>query len=193
MIIIGGCIVVKQEEEQDYTPPVILSPKPDIEMSEELIRSKAGDMIAFLPKDWFLVDVKDKISADVIAVAVNPEYTLSAVFSHIKTSDQLDKTFEKEGLLGLARLSMARHEKKTAGGLKQVGKYNPISMGKNKFVKYEFSSTSGALITRVAVFASSRNEFYEFALVPMDINGSKVPPAEEFDRIFKSILTTINF
>jgi len=66
-------------------------------------------------------------------------------------------------------------------------------MGKNKFVKYEFSSTSGALITRVAVFASSRNEFYEFALVPMDINGSKVPPAEEFDRIFKSILTTINF
>ena len=193
LFVIGGCVVVKQEEEPDYTPPVILSPKPDIEMSDELIRSKAGDMIAFLPKNWFLIDVKDKVSSDVIAVAVNPDYTLSAVFSHIKTSEQIDKTFEKEGLLGLARISLARHERKTAGGLKQVGKYNPISMGKNRFVKYEFSSTAGALISRVAVFASSRNDFYEFALIPMDINGSKVPPSEEFDRIFRSILTTINF
>jgi hypothetical protein len=193
IILCSSCLVVKHPDTGDVTTTVSLSPKPEIDMSDEIVRSKQGDIISFIPKDWFFVDVKEDVSSDIFAVAVNPDYTLSAVFSVLRKSDQVDKTIEKEGLLGLARLSYTRRERKSAGSVILAGKYQPLEIGTNAFFKYEFTSRGGTLKAQAVVFKSSLNQFYEFALIPMDFTGKTIPPQEEIDKTFRSIVTTIKF
>jgi hypothetical protein len=195
ILILGtdGCLIIKHKQVEEPQPVIQLSPKPEIPMSEEIVRSRKGDMIAFLPKDWFFVDVEEKASADIFAVAVNPDYTLSAVFSIIRKTDRIDEVVDKEGLLGLARTSFARHEKKTAGTVKQVGNYSSIQLGPLEFVMYEFSTSASSEATRAAVFKSSLNQYYQFALVPMNFNGKPQPDKAEIDVIFNSILATIQY
>ena len=188
-----GCIVVKHEEKDARPPTITLSPKPEIPMSDKLVRSKLGDMIAFLPENWFFVDLEDKLSPEIIAVAVNPDYTLSAVFSNIHKNDKIIDIVNKEDTIGLARICFGRHERKTASSIKLIGKYSTIQMGSNTFVKYEFSTTEGALNTRSAVFISNLKEYYEFAIVPMTYTGKPLPPATEIDKIFYSILATVQY
>jgi hypothetical protein len=188
-----GCIVVKHRTMVEENIEVTLSPKPEIPMSDILVRSKKGDMIAFLPKDWFFIDVEEKASADVFAVAVNPEYTLSAVFSTIKKNEITDSIVAKESLLGLARISLDHHEKKTAGAIKQIGIYTTIHLGPLSFTKYDFSNSSGSLVTQTAVFKSSINQYYEFSLIPMNITGKPLPTQIEIDKIYRSIMTTIQY
>jgi hypothetical protein len=192
IITLHSCIIVKNDTGEDKPLVLNLSPKPEIPMSDELVRSKAGDMIAFLPKGWFLIDVEEKASNDIIAVAVNPEYTLSAVFSSIRNSDELDNVVAKEGVLGLARYSLSKHSKKTAGAVRQVGKYSTINMGPFSFGEYEFT-TGGSMSTKVAVFVSSVDEYYEFALMPMNVSGRAMPGAPDLEKVFRSVLTTIQY
>jgi len=193
IILISGCIVVRHKPVADEVTMINLSPKPEIQMSDKLVRSKKGDIIAFLPQDWFFVNVEEKASADVFAVAVNPDYTLSAVFSTIRKNDITDSIVNKEGLLGLARTSLSYHENKTAGAVKQVGKYSIIQMGTMSFSKYFYSNSSGASVSQTAVFKSSINQYYEFALIPMNITGKPLPSQIEIDKIFNSIIATIQY
>ncbi|MCL5991150.1 MAG: hypothetical protein M1419_03495 [Bacteroidetes bacterium] len=193
LIIISGCIVVKHNTVEDDVMMINLSPKPEIPMSDKLVRSKKGDIIAFLPQEWFFVNVEEKASADVFAVAVNPDYTLSAVFSTIRKNDITDSIVNKEGLLGLARTSLNYHENKTAGAVKQVGKYSMMQLGTMSFAKYNYSNSSGALVSQTAVFKSSINQYYEFALIPMNITGKPLPSQIEIDKIFNSIVATIQY
>lgn len=192
-ILISSCIVVKHKPVADEVIMINLSPKPEIPMSDKLVRSKKGDIIAFLPQDWFFVNVEEKASADIFAVAVNPDYTLSAVFSTIRKNDITDSIVNKEGLLGLARTSLSYHENKTAGAVKQVGKYSLIQLGTMSFAKYNFSNSSGALVSQTAVFKSSINQYYEFAIIPMNITGKPLPSQVEIDKIFNSIIATIQY
>ncbi len=193
LTLMSGCIVVKHKTMVEENVEVTLNPKPEIPMSDKLVRSKKGDMIAFLPKDWFFVDVEEKASADIFAVAVNPDYTLSAVFSIIKKNDITDSIVAKEGLLGLARICLDRHEKKTAGAVKQVGKYTTIHLGTLSFTKFDFSNSSGSMVSQSAVFKSSINQYYEYSLIPMNITGKPLPSQIEIDKIFRSIMTTIQY
>jgi hypothetical protein len=192
-ISLGGCFIVKEEIEEDIAPSITLSPKPSVTMSETLVRSTNGDMIAFLPQDWFFVDLEDKVSSDVFAVAVNPDYTLSAVFSIIKKNDKTDELVTKEGLIGLARSSLQQKQKKSGDAVKLFGKYTIMNMGTLSFCKYNFSSTSGALTAQSAVFVSSLKQYYEFSLIPMNVNGKHLPPQTDIDKIFSSVLTTIQY
>lgn len=190
-----GCIIVKKENITDNTDfiNVQLSPKPTIEMSDEYIRSKKGDMIAFLPKDWFLVDVSEKASPEIFAVAVNPDYTLSLVFSNIRITEAKSAVIKKEGLLGLARLSFDKRTQKTGASVKQVGKYNLIKIGPQSFAEYEFIASNSTNLIKTAVFASSIDEYYEFSIVPLNIRGNQSFPAKEINEIFNSVLATIQY
>ncbi len=193
MMAMSSCIFVKNSDAPDVKPSVALSPKPEIAMSEEIIRSNQGDMISFIPKDWFLMDIEDRKSSGIIAVAVNPDYSLSAVFSHIRGNNIIDQTIQKEGVLGLARMSLERHKRKTAGDVKMVGQYQEITMGTRKFVRYKMSTTGGALSTDVAVFKTETGNYYEFALIPMDVLGKPLPAQPDIDLIFNSIVASIQF
>jgi hypothetical protein len=194
ILLISGCIVVKHEEEKETSNArIILSPRPTIPMSEELVRSKKGDIIAFLPKDWFLVDVEEKAPSDIFAVAVNPDYTLSLIFSNFKISESKSDIIKKEGLLGLARISFEKHSKKTGGAVKQAGNYQVVNIGPQSFAKYEFLTTGGTLQARTAVFVSSINEYYELSMVPMTFNGKPLPANSEINEIFNSVLATVQY
>ncbi len=193
LITMSGCIIVKHEEFVYIEPEIAISPKPLIPLSETMVRSTNGDMIAFLPKGWFFIDPKERVSPDIIAVAMNPEYNMSAVFSVIRHSATVQEAFDNEGLYGLARISLAKRERKTAGVLRQVGKYQKINIGPQEFVKYEYSTTGGAIKAKSAVFISTANEFYEFSLVPMIVDDNPLPSFIEADEIFTSILTGIKY
>ena len=193
LIVFNSCIIVKENVENDVAPAITLSPKPIIPMSETLVRSKIGDMIAFLPKDWFFVDLEDKISKNVFAIAVNPDYTLSAIFSEIPPNARINELLKKEGLIGLARSAIANRIEKTAGGIKLQGKYTTINMGTSSFCKYAFSPKNSSLISNSVVFISIINKYYEFALVPMNIKGKPIPDKKEIEKIFYSIMATIQY
>ncbi len=193
LIIFNSCIIIKENVENDVAPAITLSPKPIIPMSETLVRSKIGDMIAFLPKDWFFIDIGDKISKNVFAVAVNPDYTLSAIFSEIPPNANIIDLVNKEGLIGLARSAIANRINKTAGGINIHGKYTTINMGTSSFCKYNFSPKNSSLISSSVVFISLINKYYEFALVPMNIKGKPIPDKANIEKIFYSIMATIQY
>lgn len=194
LTFLSGCIIVKRDEPSDVAKPIdIASPKPTIPMSEKIARSESGDMIAFLPKDWFFVDLDDKTPSGVFAVAVNPSYTLSAVFSEVKSGPNVKKLVKKEGLIGLARSSLAVKRKKTSGAVEQVGKFTEINMGTLSFCKYKYVNPSYPLPASSAVFISLLDRHYEFALIPMERVGKQTPSQNEMDEIFRSILATIQY
>ncbi|MES2766151.1 MAG: hypothetical protein V4642_09800 [Bacteroidota bacterium] len=183
----NGCIIVRTPDDVE-TEDIELSPKPEIAMSEEIVRSREGDMIAFLPGGWFFVDIENKAPSEIFAVAVNPDYTLSAVFTSFKSSEE-----QAENALALARKSLERHERKTAGSVKQIGKFSTTKIGLKEFGLYETSATGGALKTHTAVFISSLGNYYEFAIVPLNVSGKSLPAEEEIQKIFRSILATTQF
>jgi hypothetical protein len=194
LILLSSCIIVKHDEQIiEKEPEVVVSPKPVLSLSDSFIRSEKGDMIAFLPEGWFLVNVENKLSPDIIAVAVNPEYNMSAVFSTIKNASPVDKKVEQEGLFGLAWSFLALRGNKTAGMVKQIGKFQSITMGNRRFVKYEYSSTSGAIVAKSAVFVSSTNDYYEFSLIPINVNGNLLPATAEINDVFQSVLAGIKY
>ena len=192
--LLSGCIIIKHDSDSNVEyQPLVLSPKPEIPMSDILVRSDRGDMIAFLPKDWFFIDLEDKASSEIFAVAVNPDYTLSLVFSLKKANARNDQIIEQEGLLGLARICFEKRQKKTAAAVKAVGKPYKIKFGNLEFVVYEFSSTGGAIRSKAAVFISSIGQSYEVAIVPMDFRGRPIPDKDEINKIFNSVLATVQY
>jgi hypothetical protein len=193
LVSLAGCFIVKEEVETDIAPSITLSPKPTIEMSETLVRSQKGDIIAFLPKDWFFVDLEDQISPDAFAVAVNPDYTLAAVFTVIRPGEESNNMVKKEGLIGLARYSIIKKQNKTADAVKLYGKYTTINMGTLSFCKFAYTATEGAITSQSAVFISSLGEYYEFALVPLKVRDTALPGVLDTEKIFHSILTTIQY
>lgn len=193
LVATTSCLFVKAPEQKVVIENVSLSPKPEIEMSDELVRTRTGDMIALLPKGWFFLDTKGQESSDIIAVAVNPEYTISAVFASIPNSESSKEQLEKEGVLGLARVSFSKHARKTANSTKLVGTYSTAELGLRTFGCYEFSSTGGSMRTRCAVFTSSIGNHYEFALVPLTVSGKDLLPDVEQQKIFRSILATVQY
>jgi len=195
VVIMTSCLVVKRDDtiQNDAVSLYVFSPKPEIPMSEELVRSKKGDMIAFLPKDWFFVDVEEKASSDIFAVAVNPEYTLSAVFTNFRINELNKDVITKEGLLGLARLSLEKHSRKSGGAIKQVGKYSTIKMGNMGYAQFEYINGSSTPTVKVAVFISNQNECYEYALVPLTFKKTQFPAKNDIDIIFRSIMATIQY
>ena len=190
---LSGCIVVKHEEEKEKPLIINLSPQPELQMSDLMVRSESGDMLSFLPQGWFLINTEDKAPADVICVAVNPQYTLSVVFSQIHKKDKYAEIVGKEGLTGLARIALEERTKKTSGSVHQLGKYTTISMGPRKFTKYEFANADNTVRGVSAVFKTSLNEYYEMSVIPINLTGIVPVSKDDIETTFNSILTTIQY
>ncbi len=189
--LLTSCIIVKEEGTPPPARTSALSPKPTIAMSHEIVHSESGDMVARLPKDWFFVDVEDKVSSNVIAVASSPEYTLSLVFSAFRKNESLDEMFAKEGLLGLARTGLHKHERKSAGTIKRQGSMDVVEIGTREFGLYEFSNDNGATFALAGVFKSSLDNYYELALVQMPASNKKLPTRDAMNEIFAAVLATV--
>lgn len=199
IFILHSCIVVKEQvsDDSDIEELAILSIKPEIPMSDVILRSNKGDMVSYIPEGWFFIDTEQRSPSETIAVISNPEYSLCAVFSTLNFTgislDKSDKENNVDILFDVARESFSRRAKKTGDAVKLIGKYQNLQIGNKDFVKYEFSTTGGALVAKSAVFVSSIGQFYEFSLVPMNILGNEIPSKKEFDKIFNSFLAAIQY
>jgi hypothetical protein len=193
--VVNSCIIVKEfsVEEEELAQKIRLAPMPEVEMSELYVRSSSGDMVALLPKDWFFVNVEEKMNSDVIAVAVNQDYTLSAVFTEIKKNEQVESQFKKQGLIGIASLSIDEANKKSPNTVKMIGNFKNLVLGNNSFVQFEQTITGGVTSTKNVVFQSNLNNYYRFSLVPITVMGKELPTQFEFNKIFNSILATIKY
>ncbi len=170
--------------------------RPEIAMSDDYIRSKPGDLLAFMPKGWFLVDVNATMSADVIAVAVNPDYTLSMVIQTLRADDAMKQAVQQEGLVGLARAAFDKRSRKSTGGVRLLSAMEAIHYGTKQFGAYDFClnvTDSTAQRARSVVLQSSLQNYYEVSLVPTPITTNKAPDAEEQEKIFHSIVVSLRF
>jgi hypothetical protein len=195
MMIAGGmnsCFVVKYSNNDDIAPEINLTEKPKIKMSDEIIRSQSGDMIAYIPFDWFFVDMDDKLNVDVVSVAVNPKYNMSLVVSKLPKSDKISKIEDDDDLIDLARYSFSLHKKQTKDALKLAGKYRIINTGSHKFASYS-SSVAGGITSHSIVFQSQLQNLYEVSLVPMMVNGNPVPDKTKMQEIFDSIVLSVQY
>lgn len=192
--LLTSCLFVKAPEQKGQpVEDAPLSPLPEIAMSDELVRSLEGDMIALLPEGWLILDPEEGVSDHVITVAVNPEYTLSAVFSSIPDAGSTRQAFQDEGLLGLARMAFTQRTRRTAASVKLAGTYALTELGTRQFGLYAFTGPGGSMKCRSAVFTSTLGNFYEFSIVPTPISNRDVPADLEQQAIFNSILATIQY
>lgn len=191
-LVLSSCLFVKPPEQKSDINNAPLSPMPELEMGDELVRTPSGDMLAMLPKGWLFLDATSEQSSEVIAIAVNPDYTMTAVFQGLH-GEAPKAQIDKEGLLGLARAAYNKHVRKTAGAAKLVGTYTVAELGPRRFGLYDFASTTGATRTRCAVFISSTGNSYEFALVPLAVTGRDLPADTDLVKVFRSIVATIQY
>lgn len=193
IVSLTGCVIVKKKEEKPKTVVLKFSPTPEIPMSNVMIRSDEGDMVAYIPKGWFLVNLEDEAPSDVIGVAVNESYTMAVVFSKIRKSESYDKIVEREKLLGLARIALEKRADKTAGSVTLAGDYKEISMGPRNFAKYEFSNSDKSMRGMSAVFISILGNYYEMTVIPMNLTGIVPVSQYDLDKVFSSVLTTVQY
>lgn len=192
-VALNSCIFVKVKEKQEEETHVSLIQKPQIEMNEDALRSTKGDMISLIPKNWFFIDLGTDTPRDVFAIAVNPEYTLSLVFSSYPSNEVLDDVFAQQKLIGLANSSFDKKQKKALGSLLKAKQISDISSGAMEFVVYKYRTKTQPLYSSNAVFKSSLNIIYEVSLVPMNLSGYSLPSETDIDKIFNSVLATIKY
>lgn len=193
-ILFYSCIIVKEKQvDEEFNTGFTILPKSEIPLSDIHILSPMGDMIAFLPKNWFIIDSENKTPSNVFSIAVDPEYSLCAVFSRLSTQNEISEILKKEGLLGVATLSLEQRMKKSLGNIQLIGNYEPIKNGKQKFYVFKFQDKSNNYFGKTAVFVSSLNQCYEFSLLPLNFKTNKAYTEDEFDKFFFAILTTIQF
>ncbi len=193
VVAVPSCLFVKAPQQTEDVQHVALSPQPQIDMSDELVRTRAGDLIALLPRGWVFLDAKGEASADIVSIAVNPDYTMSMVISSIPHGESTREMTEDEGMLGLARVAYQKHVRKSAGAVKLIGTYRTAELGPRRFGLYDFSMTAGGLRTRAAVCTSTLGNHYEIALVPLTVSGKDVPDNATQEATFRSILATVQY
>lgn len=193
LIYLSSCIVVKYDKKQQEAPQMIeLSPKPQITISNQVVRSDFGDMIAFLPEDWFFVNLEDS-RKNVFSTAVNQDYSLSLVFDELTKTDDLKRIIKNRDYSELGKYSLDEQKNRSNSRLTQINYFQEIQIGELKFVTYYTTSTSGALLSRSAVFITEFGNCYRMTLLPMDILGKPIPSIDQMDVIFESILTTVKY
>lgn len=193
VVAVPSCLFVKAPQQSEDVQHVALSPQPQIDMSDELVRTRAGDLIALLPRGWVFLDTKGEASADIVSIAVNPDYTMSMVISSIPHGESTREMTEDEGMLGLARVAYQKHVRKSAGAVKLIGTYRTAELGPRRFGLYDFSMAAGGLRTRAAVCTSTLGNHYEIALVPLTVSGKDVPDNATQEATFRSILATVQY
>ncbi len=193
LLFLPSCLVVNYERKDVKQAKAELSSRSQIELSQEYVLSLPGDVIAFLPMDWFFIDAKSGANPNIFGIAVNPDYSLSMIFSSFtKTASTI--SFAKDyDLIALAKLSLEQQNNKSGGKVKLIGDIKVINIGSKSFAVYKTSTTAGALMSHTSVFFSEFGNPYRMSLVPMDILGKAIPSQSESEKIFISVLTGVNY
>ena len=196
VIFFSSCIIVKEKDEiikKEIEYEYIPAHKSTIKMSDKIIRTELGDMIASIPEGWFFIEPDGSISSEVFAIAVNSDYTLSAIFSHIRKTNEFTEVVNKEGVIGLARLCYAKQTVKNLNSTILVDNFHIYNSNAQIFGTYSYTKLKKNTFGQSATFISGIDEYYEFSLVTMNFTSNDIPNRTRFDEIFYSILTTLKY
>lgn len=193
-LVLTNCIFVKQHtEEVDEYISVDLIQKPKIIMGEDVLRSEKGDMISLLPKDWFFIDLGVDTPNDVYAIAVNPDYSLSLIFTCFKPNPMIDEIYKEQKLVGLANYIFDKKQKKALGGLIKNHTISTFTSSHMEFVMYKYRTKSQPIFSYNAVFRSTTDNVYEISMIPLNLSGITMPSDFEMETIFTSVLATVRY
>ncbi len=190
---LSSCIVVKYESSEgdgEAVTVIELSPKPEIPISRNVMITNQGDLIAFIPEEWFFVEAAPDSASPIIAMAVNPDYSLGLVLTGLPRDNNTAEAFELEGIAGIGKLSFGLHQAKAGAGLKLAGRMKTTTIGGSKFCLYDMV-LGGGRIGKTAVLVTDSYNYYEITLITMDVKEKPIPSEAEIDKIFNSILTTV--
>ncbi len=191
---ISGCIIVKVRlPDEEFNTEFSILKKPTVPMSDIVVRSERGDMIALLPKGWFLIDPEDKIPLNIFSISSNPDYSLLIIFSRLTNRIDVGQIIKSEGLLGIAKKSFELKQSKSLNNVKLTGDFIPLKNGIQKFYIYKYENVAYKLFGETAVFVTPLNEAYEFSLIETDINRTENISRSDFEEIFYSVLASIQF
>lgn len=188
-----SCIIVKEKRPDDeFSTELTLMEKPQIPLSDQIIRSPVNDMIASIPLNWFFIDTEEKAPSNIFSVSCNYDYSMCALFLQLTQTQYLNKLSSSEGLLGIAKYCYEQKFKKSLGNIKLIGDFVPLKNGKQKFYVYTFKNKADNSIGKSAVFVSSFNNFYEFSLLQLTFKTNELDKSD-FEKTFQSILASIKF
>ncbi len=191
--VLESCVAVKQDIVEQKPRAIVIAEKPMIPMSDDILASEAGDFVAHLPKGWFLVNHESKGLYNVFAVATNPDYTLSMILSLMKRDEEIERFFQKEGLIGVAKQSFQRRVKRTKSSVKMIGTVQEVVSGTKEYSTYQYTDDNGATITRVAVCRSSLGNYYEMSMVEFTFSGKSLPTKTMIEQTFASVIAMVDF
>ncbi|MCX7879164.1 MAG: hypothetical protein N2517_00695 [Ignavibacteria bacterium] len=195
LFIFPSCIIVKEKvfTEQELSSEFSLLPAPQVPISDVSIRSPRGDMIAFLPENWFFIDTEEKAPSTIFSIAVNSNYTLCLVFSRLTNKINVGQILKESGPVGLAMKSFELKSSKSLHRLRLIGNIENLKNSYQKFFVYKYINTSKSTVGKSAVFITPLNEVYEYSLFQLDFRMKEPISDEEFDKIFLSVLATIKY
>jgi hypothetical protein len=191
---LSSCFLMRQPVPPP--PPDPLRNVPRVPMSDEYLRSRAGDIMVFLPKTWFLVDTENNLSSDISGVAVNPAYTASLVLQMIRSNEIVRARVGREGLGGLAKYAYDQRAAKAPASLRLLRVVDTVEYAGKRYGYYEFTTDTAKVPTysmRSAVCLSSEKTYYEISLIPTMVTAANLPSDEEFSSVFQSVLVTALF
>jgi hypothetical protein len=191
-LLLHGCLFVKTSTDVPKVATMSSQQQTVVPMNSEPIRSRKGDILVNIPDTWVFIDTQQGASPDIIAIAVNPEYTLSAVFAGLPQANTTNEEAQREGVLGLARVAYTKHQKKSGGASTLLGTYSKTTISHHEFGVYHML-VHGTMKARNAVFTSSIGEHYEISIVPLLVTGSDVPADSVQQTIFHSILASVQY
>lgn len=192
IVSINSCFIVIYPEKSDIAQELKLTPKPELEMSDELIRSPKGDIISLAPIGFFLMDLNSKLENNVFSALVNSKYNAAIVFSEFITNEQTEKVFQEGGLIALARLSFDKRKNNSDAEPEMAGKYQIIKIGDLEFASYSYT-TNKVVNAKTAICRSRIGNIYEISVMPMLVNNNPIPEQIDIDKTFLSVLASIKY
>lgn len=186
-ILIAGCTGARQTQQTEETTAI-----PSITFSSDQLHSPSGDMSARIPKGWVMIDAEKLESPQVFAVACNPEYSISVIFSEAPVDNAARGIFSRDGLKGLVDASFQRHMKRSRGRAAMAGDVEEFAIGRRQFAAYTYSTDSMKTLTRVAVFFTNAH-LYECAITHLTFNTQDLPNEKALRSIHQLILGSIEW
>jgi hypothetical protein len=149
-------------------------------------------MTAHLPSNWVTIDPEKMEDPQIFAVACDPDYTLSLVFSEVTLDNSSRAGLDRKGMRGLLDASFARRQKRTGMRAREVGDVEEFVIGLRKFGAYTYTTDSMHTVTRVALFYTNYH-LYECAITQLTFSEREPLPPKQVRDIHQLVLTTVEW
>ena len=189
LLLALGCAAEKQAvtEEED-----IFAMIPAVDLSDDVVYSPDGDMRAALPEEWVALDATRFGNPDIFAVACDPGYSMTIVFSKIPLDQELGRAFNDNGMLGILKAHYDERVARLGAAPPLLVSAEEFAIGKRRFASYLFTVDKGVTYTRVVLFYTKKN-MYECSITQLPYTESDLPSQELMLDIHQIVLGGIEW